>query len=432
MNKYILLILAIVAFGCTSTPPQSSLQVENKIKNALFIESLDTISLPAIEGDFQFGYQWNDSLGSNLIVFTLNKTFTKDKNVTELTTGEHRVYFHAYHFLGEKQNELIRHYTDQTELCKSPQSTLQYNYIKESVSFTDLNNNGIAEITFMHQYNCSSKESPLNTKLTLMENDSIYSISGNSFLEDKYPNSGIKEFDSSFESAPSALKKHANEVWETFCKSNPNLTAKNQKPLISSALLKDLTFVGTEPFWDISISDSSVVYHSVDSDSIIMNFTKNRIKGKYCLSDVLETVSTNEIKIQIVADEMDGLIKIRKESCSDGMSNTEYPYSFSLIWDEEGGSLEGCGTIIEPQNPLNKQKDLMESQLSLLISKLQTDSLDNFYSNDIKQFNLYKRNPQFKHFVDSLYELGYGIEQAEGCYYLYIGEPSNYSDGEVN
>ncbi|MDD2563253.1 MAG: hypothetical protein PHU27_03430 [Salinivirgaceae bacterium] len=356
MNKFILILLSIIAFGCTSKAPQSSNGLENEIENALFIENLDSIPLPTIEGDFQFGYRWNDSLGSNLIVFTLDKTFTKEKDIADPLVGAHRVSFHIYHFLGENHNELLSYYTDRTESCNAPNATLIYNYIKESVTFTDLNNNGIAEITFMHQYNCSSKTSPLNTKLTLMENDSIYNISGNSFLKSEYPNSGIKKFEPSFESAPSAFKKHANEVWETFCKSNPKLAAKSkiQKQLITPAILKQLTFVGTEPFWDITMSDSSAVYHSVDGDSVIMNFTKNGITGSYSLSDVIETISTTEIKIQIVAGGISGLMTIRNERCSDGMSDTEYPYSFSLIWNEEEGALEGCGVIIQDQNPLEK------------------------------------------------------------------------------
>lgn len=53
------------------------------------------------------------------------------------------------------------------------------------------------------------------------------------------------------------------------------------------------------------------------------------------------------------------------------------------------------------------------------------------YTADITQFHHYKDNSEFREYVDMLFALGYGIEQAEGYYYLYVGEPKNYADGEV-
>ena len=431
MVKYILLFLTLLAFACTSST-KTEKQILNGIENALLIENIDTIALPPIEGNFQFGYQWIDSLGSNLLVFTLLETINKTQKATDPLAGEHNGFFHLYHFSGVKYSALRYHYTDFTESCLFPKSTLNFTFIRESVSFTDLNENGIAEVTFMHQYNCSSQPSLSNTKLILKEGDTLYTITGNSYLGKEYPLSGVKNMDTAFNSAPESFKQHSCVIWETFCKSNPNNQEEKPRPFLSNELLKQITFAGTEPFWGINLRDSNLIYHSVESDTIIMHYTKNRVIGDYCLSDVIESISETEIRIQIVANDMDGLITIKKEVCNDGMSDIKYPYSFSLIWEEEEGSLFGCGIIVKSNHSLEAEKDLLESKLALLISKLQIDSLDNFYTNDIKHFGLYKRNSEFKQFVDSLLTLGYGIEQAEGCYYLYIGEPENFIDGETN
>jgi hypothetical protein len=55
-----------------------------------------------------------------------------------------------------------------------------------------------------------------------------------------------------------------------------------------------------------------------------------------------------------------------------------------------------------------------------------------FFPNDITEFQMYKKNEAFRNFVDEILNYGFGIEQAEGMYYLYVGEPANYQDGEVS
>lgn len=51
-----------------------------------------------------------------------------------------------------------------------------------------------------------------------------------------------------------------------------------------------------------------------------------------------------------------------------------------------------------------------------------------FYSVDIREFEHYKNDSEFKAYVDKLLVLGYGFEQAEGNYYLYVGEPVGYKE----
>ncbi len=74
------------------------------------------------------------------------------------------------------------------------------------------------------------------------------------------------------------------------------------------------------------------------------------------------------------------------------------------------------------------QKDVYEGKLHDFLN----EPMGGFYSSDIREFEHYHSNEAFREYVDHLFALGYGIEQAEGYYYLYVGEPVNYRDGEMD
>ncbi len=79
---------------------------------------------------------------------------------------------------------------------------------------------------------------------------------------------------------------------------------------------------------------------------------------------------------------------------------------------------------------LNSKKEEYESKLFELLGGVHEGQIGGYYTDDITQFHHYENNSEFKEYVDMLIALGYGIEQAEGFYYLYVGEPKNYLDGE--
>jgi len=96
-------------------------------------------------------------------------------------------------------------------------------------------------------------------------------------------------------------------------------------------------------------------------------------------------------------------------------------------------------TEIKPERltlkKLRAQKGQKESQLWERIGELvkaQPPEDGLFYKNDIRNFIYYKTNDDFRAFVDELFAMGYGVEQAEGEYYLYVEKPAGYQDGEVD
>lgn len=76
---------------------------------------------------------------------------------------------------------------------------------------------------------------------------------------------------------------------------------------------------------------------------------------------------------------------------------------------------------------LRASQSKYESKLREYLSKLH----GGFYTEDIREFEHYKTNSEFREYVDKLLALGYGFEQAEGDYYLYVGEPVGYTEEGV-
>jgi len=173
-----------------------------------------------IKGDFLYGYKWQDKMGVNLLIFTTQNNFAKWKDAEYDDMGDNYRYLKAYHFAGTETNySLVRLVQDGAEPCSSPPFGLENEFYKNSISITDLNNNGYAEITFMYYMLCASELTPVPTKLMLLENGKKYAIRGNSYIPD-YNMGGDKKLD--FAGADRVLKEYAGETWDKFCTPKPN------------------------------------------------------------------------------------------------------------------------------------------------------------------------------------------------------------------
>ncbi len=161
------------------------------------------------EGEIVLGKSWNDANGENVMLFT-------EKNI-EHSDSRSR-YLYAYHYAGSGSNmKLLRKIQDFEEKCDiSLEATFQLN----TISITDLNNNALAEITFMYCLGCIGDASPVPLKLIMLENGDKYAIRGTTLVDlDKIYGGGgklggEKKVDASFNNAPKEFLDFANEQWE--------------------------------------------------------------------------------------------------------------------------------------------------------------------------------------------------------------------------
>lgn len=79
------------------------------------------------------------------------------------------------------------------------------------------------------------------------------------------------------------------------------------------------------------------------------------------------------------------------------------------------------------------EEELLENEAKYSVELYDLcENLTGFYTNDVKESEFYKNNDEFRAYVDKVLAMGYGITQAEGMYYLYVGEEPEFNDGEMD
>ncbi len=166
-----------------------------RIKNAQDINVSDF----EFEGEIVNKKVWQDDNGENVVLFAIK-------------AGEE---LFVYHYASEfNQTRLLRKVYDFEKDCEFDQ-TLEF--VEQSIAITDLDKNGLGEITFAYKKACISDVSPLELKLLMLENGNKYIIRGNTLIkmgEETF--GGNKTVDPTFEQAPPNFLSHANKVWSAI------------------------------------------------------------------------------------------------------------------------------------------------------------------------------------------------------------------------
>lgn len=114
---------------------------------------------------------------------------------------------------------------------------------------------------------------------------------------------------------------------------------------ISPSKLKNISFGGVEPYWSLVLKEDYAEYTPMGENTKKMYYKKSygdRSKPK--LSDALVKKSGTHAEIQAELDGHPINLSIRKEKCSDGMSDNEYSFSIVMMF-AEAGAQQGCGRI---------------------------------------------------------------------------------------
>src|ERR1051325_3350403 len=133
--------------------------------SSLIIRSMDLKEVSTLPDDIKYegkivaGAKWEDRLGANALIITETKMKTSgEKRSKEL---------YAYHFIIDgKNNRQLWKVTDYIRDCEQD-VTLEH--ITNSLTVTDLDNNGIAETTFIYKMACRGDVSPCELKLIMHE-----------------------------------------------------------------------------------------------------------------------------------------------------------------------------------------------------------------------------------------------------------------------
>jgi uncharacterized membrane protein len=112
----------------------------------------------------------------------------------------------------------------------------------------------------------------------------------------------------------------------SFANDAPPLIAQN------NTKIDEFNSVGTEPFWNVTVSKSGIVYSSPNAKKQTFPYV-TPIKAAGRTADI--------VRVYRLQGKPNSMLIIKKEStCSDGMSDKQYPYSVTLILNNT--VLEGC------------------------------------------------------------------------------------------
>lgn len=160
------------------------------------------------------GKKWSDKNGENILIITetgIRKRKSEEEGEYNLTKE-----LFGYHYADRNSGsyDLLWKINDFIKDCMFD---LTLSHIKNSLTITDINNNGVAESTFLYKMACRSDVSPCQLKLMMHEGSKKYALRGRMFISmQEWKEGGEYEVDKSFNDAPSGFLDYAKEQWNKF------------------------------------------------------------------------------------------------------------------------------------------------------------------------------------------------------------------------
>lgn len=201
MKSFFYLLLFVAFFFVIS-----GLSAQSSISS---LKELDLENVPKsliFKGKTTEAYTFSDIEGKHLILVAETGELQKSKSSD---AKEMELYVH--HFL-QKEKEWVEIWKAQ-DFVRECEFDLVLGIRPESMEITDLDKDGIAEISFAYYLTCTSDVSPYTMKLLLYEGANKYALRGTAKVMDIESKFTI---DSAFKTAPKSFLDFAKEKWHLF------------------------------------------------------------------------------------------------------------------------------------------------------------------------------------------------------------------------
>lgn len=155
--------------------------------------------------------RWKDRAGDNIVVLSQSgETWVKD--------GVRAAALRAKHFLQSPRGDWTRTWqvADAVEEC---QVDLDCSFVKNSLALSDIDGDGIAEVSFVYRVDCFGGLDPIAQKLMLFHRGTKYAIRGRTVVHEPGGRALDPEyflFDEAFKKAPPGLLHYAIQKWRRF------------------------------------------------------------------------------------------------------------------------------------------------------------------------------------------------------------------------
>ena len=196
----------------TTNSASTTQNADSSDKNAIENLVYDTGKLSdeiKYNGKIVAGARWNDKNGENIVIITETpvKGQPGDSRMKEL--------FGYNYTLNSGDTKLLWKINDFVKDCPVD---INLKYVDNSLSITDLDNNGIAESSFIYRMSCKGDVSPDDMKLLMHEGETKYAIRGQMKLtiKDQGTYGGEMKIDPSFDKAPKEFLDFAKDEWNKY------------------------------------------------------------------------------------------------------------------------------------------------------------------------------------------------------------------------
>ena len=157
------------------------------------IAGTDIPSSIKFKGNLYEAWRWKDKSGDNILITSTVAPFD-DKQKNEYGEEGQTTELHAFQFV-QKNNEwkLLWKMSDSEKACPFD---ITAEFLKNAITVTDLDSNGIAETTIQYKLACRSDVSPSIMKLIMHEDTIKYSLRGMMWIKvAEYDKFNLKEED---------------------------------------------------------------------------------------------------------------------------------------------------------------------------------------------------------------------------------------------
>ncbi|THU41660.1 hypothetical protein FAM09_06055 [Niastella caeni] len=203
--KYQLLIIILFTalLSCTAAPGETPVPLL-EFKPGMINKKL-------YKGQIKDGKRWKDSRGENIVILT--ETGVYWSSVYDATRG---AKLFAYHFI-KTADSTYKEVWKINEVVEECAFEVRCDFFSNSLTITDLDGDGIAEVGFAFAKGCRSAWGPEEKKLVFYEGKDLYLIKGTTtVVKGNEKQGGDKQVEKKFEEAPDAFLEFANRQWNKF------------------------------------------------------------------------------------------------------------------------------------------------------------------------------------------------------------------------
>jgi hypothetical protein len=166
-------------------------------------------------GSIVTGKRWTDRNGENILILTKTEIKSKKGKQPDFEEYVREGELYGYHYVSTGGSYTLLWKVN--DFIKDCDFDLTLEFIPSSLSITDLNENGIAESTFLYKMACRSDVSPSDLKLIMHEGESKYALRGEMLASvDGHTYGGSYKADKSYDDAPDGFLEFAKSQWKEF------------------------------------------------------------------------------------------------------------------------------------------------------------------------------------------------------------------------